>query len=100
VETPTRRIWTWEGRISEGWRKFHRKKLYNIYCSPNIVRIIKPVSVQCTKHGIIQISAKNFDQKESDILDDQGVDGRIILHLILQKDGGRYLFYLSGLRQR
>jgi len=29
------------GEVTEGWRKLHNEELNDVYCSPNIVRVIK-----------------------------------------------------------
>ena len=29
-------------KVSEKWRKLHNEELNDLYCSPNIVRVVKP----------------------------------------------------------
>jgi hypothetical protein len=33
-----------------GWRKLHNKELYNLYCSPSIIRIIKSKRMRLVGH--------------------------------------------------
>jgi hypothetical protein len=33
--------------VAEDWRKLHNKELNDLYCSPNIVRVIKPKRIRC-----------------------------------------------------
>jgi hypothetical protein len=33
-----------------GWRKLHNEELHNLYCSPNIIRIIKPRKMSWAGH--------------------------------------------------
>jgi hypothetical protein len=67
------------------WRKLHNEKLNNMYCSPNIVRVIKPrrmrwagnVARMGEGRGVLRVWWGNL--RERDLWGDPGVDGRIIL---------------------
>jgi hypothetical protein len=32
------------------WRKMHNEELHNLYCSPNIIRMIKSRRMKCVGH--------------------------------------------------
>jgi hypothetical protein len=34
-------MWTKRDEIIGGWRKLHNEELYNLYSSPNIIRMIR-----------------------------------------------------------
>jgi hypothetical protein len=36
--------------VIEGWRELHNEELHNVYCSPSIVRIIKPRRMRWVGH--------------------------------------------------
>ena len=36
-----RMLWPKRDEVTGGWRKLHNEKLNDLYCSPNIVRVIK-----------------------------------------------------------
>jgi hypothetical protein len=37
--------------IIGGWRKVHNDELHNLYCSPNIIRMIKSRRIRWTGHA-------------------------------------------------
>ena len=37
--------------VTGEWRKLHHEKLNDLYCSPNIVRVIKSRSMRWARHG-------------------------------------------------
>jgi len=66
-------------------RKLHNKELNDLYCSPNIVRVIKSRRMRWSGHvsrigerrGIYRVMVRNPDGKNH--LEDKVVDGRIVL---------------------
>jgi hypothetical protein len=38
------------GEIIGGWRKLHDEELHNLYCSPNIIRMMKSRRMRCAWH--------------------------------------------------
>jgi len=68
--------------VTGDWRKLHNEELNDIYCSPNIVRVIKSRRVRWAGHvarmgerrGIYRVLMGNLTQR--DHLGDPGVDGK------------------------
>ena len=67
-------------------RRLHSKELNNLYCSPNIIRVIKSrrererEAGHVERMGIGEVHTKSSLEhlRERDHLEDPGVDGRII----------------------
>jgi hypothetical protein len=38
------------GEVTGGWRKLHNEELHNVYCSPDIIRKIKPRRIRLAGH--------------------------------------------------
>jgi hypothetical protein len=36
-----RRVFKYKEKVAVRWRKLHNKELYNLYYSPNIVKVVK-----------------------------------------------------------
>jgi hypothetical protein len=43
--------------VTGGWRKLHNEELHNLYSSPNIIRIIKSMTIRWTRH-VTRMGAK------------------------------------------
>jgi hypothetical protein len=77
--------------VAGGWRRLHNEKLCNMYASPVIIRMISPKRTRLAGHvarlgevkNAYRILVGNPEGKRP--LEDQGVDGRIILYWILGK---------------
>jgi hypothetical protein len=71
--------------VTGEWRRLHNEELYDLYCSPNIIRMIKSRRMRWAGHvarlgdrkGACRVSWG--DMREGDHLEDLGVDGKIIL---------------------
>jgi hypothetical protein len=77
--------------VTSEWRKLHNEGLNDLYCSPNIVRVIKWRRMRWAGHvarmgertGVYKVLVENL--RERDHLVDPGVYGRIILRWISRK---------------
>ena len=67
--------------VTEEWRKLHNEELNDLYCSPNIVRVIK----SHMGRGGAYTGFWWGNLRERDHLGDPSVDGRIILRWIFRK---------------
>jgi len=82
---PKRDEVTWE------WRKLHNEEINDLYCSPNIVRVIKSRRMRWAGH-VARMGERGgacrilVGKPEGNIhLEDPGVDGRILLRWIFWK---------------
>jgi len=79
------------GEVTREWRKLHNEELNDLYCSSNIVRLIKLRRVRWARHvasmgdrrGVYRFWWGNL--RVIVHLGDSGVDGRIILRWIFRK---------------
>ena len=77
--------------VTREWRKLHNEELNDLYCSPNIVRVIKSRRLRWTGHVarmeegrvVHKVLVEKPEGKRP--LGDEDVDGRIILKLIFKK---------------
>jgi hypothetical protein len=76
---------TWE------WRKLHNEEFNNLYCSPNIVRVIKSSRMRLAGHVVRMGERRRVyrvlvgKSEVKDHLGDPGVDGSLILRWIFRK---------------
>jgi hypothetical protein len=76
--------------VTGDWRKLHYEELNDLYCSPNIVRVIKSRTIRWAVHvarmgerrGVYKVLV---GKPERNHLGNPGLDGRIILRLIFRK---------------
>ena len=81
-----RRIFgTKRDEVTGEWRKLHNEELYDLYCSPKIVRVIKSRRMRWAGHvarmrrGEVYTKFWWGNLRKRDHLGDPGVDGGIIL---------------------
>jgi hypothetical protein len=71
--------------VTGEWRRLHNEELCDLYCSPNVIRVIKSRIVRYAGHvarmgrGAVCTGVLWGDLNERDHLEDSGVDGRVIL---------------------
>jgi hypothetical protein len=77
--------------VTGEWRTLHNEELNDLYCSPNIVPLIKSKRMRWERQaasmgksrGVYRVWWGNL--RERDNLGDKGLDGRIILRWIFRK---------------
>ena len=92
--------------VTREWRKLHNEELNDLYCLPNIVRVIKSRRIRWAGHVARMGKGEAYTEfwwgklRERDHLGDRGVDGRIILRWIFRKWDVRVWTGSSWLRIR
>jgi hypothetical protein len=82
---------TQRDKVTGEWRKLHNEELNDLYCSRNIVRMIKSRIMRWAEHVALMGEREVHTGlwwgivRESDHLGKAGVDGRIILRRIIRK---------------
>ena len=77
--------------VTGEWRKLHNEELNDLYCLPNIVRVIKSRRMRWAGHvarigrGEVYTGFWWGNLREREHLEDPGADGRIILRWIFRK---------------
>ena len=69
------------------WRRLHNEELHSLYCSPNIVRVIKSRRLRWAGHVARMEEGRSAFKilKERDLWGGLGIDGRTILEWTLKR---------------
>jgi len=77
--------------VTGEWRRLHNEELNDLYCSPDIVQVIKSRRMRWVGHiacmggGGVHTGCWWGYLRERDYLEDPDIDGRIILRWIFRK---------------
>ena len=98
-------FWHKRKEVTGGWIKLHNEKLYNIYSSSNIIRVIKSKSMKgggvCCRNGKRNAyRAWGENLQERDYMEDLGVDWKIILKIDLKETGWEGCLHTSWWGER
>jgi hypothetical protein len=70
-----------KGEVTDKWRRLHKKELYALCSTPDIIRVIKYKRLRCSTYGQRRGTYRVLVGKprKGGHLEKLGVDGRIIL---------------------
>jgi hypothetical protein len=73
------------------WRRLHNEELYVLYCSPNIIRVIKPRIMRWAGH-VVRVGERRIayrilwgNLRGRDHLELPDLEGRVVLRLIFRE---------------
>ena len=90
--------------MSEEWKRLHNEELYDVYSSPGITRVIKSrkmrwaVYVERMGREDTNTGLWYINLRERDLLENPGVNGRLILKWIVRKWDGHMAQNRDGRR--
>ena len=73
------------------WRRIHNEELHSLYCTPNIVRMIKSTRLRWAGRVVRMekrrsaLNILHVHLQDRDLQESLGVDGRTIFECILKK---------------